>query len=290
VLAVTVAGESGTLPVDDAAQEVADSLAEQRGFLDERYQTIFADYLISDLTERLRGQIEIAHDLTRRMNEVLDGARSSQGVRVQLTWRASAALDEPTLAALELLRTPYAERTAEQNSRVRAMFTQRIESERDSGGGGYGDVLARALDYRSWHAFSVKVADTGPDGKARRRRLRQLSSGETRLVSYVTLFAAAAAFYDAVGVESEDGAAGPLRLVLLDEAFERLDDPTVARLLGLLVDLDMDWMITWPSGWGVSEKIPRMHIYDILRARTGGAVACVQTTWDGTATARTENP
>jgi hypothetical protein len=73
----------------------------------------------------------------------------------------------------------------------------------------------------------------------------------------------------------------PLRLVLLDEAFERLDDPTIARMLGLLVDLDMDWVITWPSGWGVSSKIPRMHIYDVLRPKNGRGVACTHTTWDG---------
>jgi hypothetical protein len=126
------------------------------------------------------------------------------------------------------------------------------------------------------------VADAGPDGKPRTRRMRQLSSGETRLVSYVTLFAAAAAFYGAIsGVSDGEDAAGPLRLVLLDEAFERLDDPTIARMLGLLVDLDMDWIITWPSGWGVSDRIPRMHIYDVLRPKSGRGVACTHTTWDG---------
>lgn len=290
MLTVAVADESGTRPVADAARQVAETLAVQRGFLDERYQSIFADYLISDLTEWLREQIEVADDLTRRMNELLDGARSSQGVRVRLNWLPSATLDERSRETLDLLRTPYAERTAEQNARLRAVFTERIESERDSGTGGYGEILARALDYRSWHAFSVKVIDTAPDGKQRQRKLRQLSSGETRLVSYVTLFAAAAAFYDAVGSGIEDATSLPLRLVLLDEAFERLDDPTVARLLGLLVDLDMDWVITWPSGWGVSEKIPKMHIYDILRATTGGGVACVQTTWDGAGVDSTELP
>ena len=40
-------------------------------------------------------------------------------------------------------------------------------------------------------------------------------------------------------------------------------------MLELLVELDMDWLITWPSGWGVSSKIPRMHIYDILRPKSG---------------------
>jgi uncharacterized protein YPO0396 len=169
---------------------------------------------------------------------------------------------------------------------LRRVFTERIEAERDSHTGGYAEILSRALDYRTWHQFTVTVGDTGPDGSPRERRLKQLSSGETRLISYVTLFAAAASFYDAVssGSESFD----PLRLVLLDEAFERLDDPTIARMLGLLVSLDMDWVITWPSGWGVSDQIPRMHIYDVLRPRNGRGVACTQTTWDGAALDRVD--
>ncbi|SHG90960.1 TIGR02680 family protein [Streptoalloteichus hindustanus] len=287
VLTVTVTGEEGPRPVAEAAHRVATRLAEQRGYLGERYQEIFATYLIRDLAERLRGQIAVAEDLCRRMNDVLERARSSQGVHVRLEWRPSAALDEGTRQALDLVRMPFAQRTSEQDDALRRVFTERIEAERDAHSAGYAEILARALDYRSWYSFTVRVRDTGPDGRPRDRRLRQLSSGETRLVSYVTLFAAAASFYDAVGASPagegapEGGLAGPLRLVLLDEAFERLDDPTIARLLGLLVDLDMDWIITWPSGWGVSPKIPRMHIYDVLRPKTGRGIACTHTTWDG---------
>ncbi|CCH28282.1 TIGR02680 family protein [Actinosynnema sp. NPDC047251] len=278
LLTVTVTGEDGARPVAVATRQVTTKLAEQRGFLDERYQNIFADYLIRDLAEWLRGQIAVAEDLCKRMNEVLGRARSSQGVHVKLAWKPSAALEEETRDALALVRLPYADRDPEQDALLRRVFTERIEAERDSHSGSYAEILSRALDYRTWHQFTVTVADTGPDGNPRERRLRQLSSGETRLISYVTLFAAAASFYDAVS-----GEFSPLRLVLLDEAFERLDDPTIARMLGLLVDLDMDWVITWPSGWGVSDKIPRMHIYDVLRPKNGRGVACTQTTWDGAA-------
>jgi hypothetical protein len=283
LLTVMVSGEEGARPVAAAARQVTTKLGEQRGLLDSQYQVIFADYLIRDLAEWLRGQIAVAEDLCKRMNGVLSRARSSQGVHVKLAWKHSAALDEATRDALTLVRLPYAERTPEQDATLRRVFTERIEEERDRHSGNYADVLSRALDYRTWHQFTVTVADTAPDGGPRERRLRQLSSGETRLISYVTLFAAAASFYDAVS-----GDFSPLRLVLLDEAFERLDDPTIARMLGLLVDLDMDWVITWPSGWGVSDKIPRMHIYDVLRPRNGRGVACTQTTWDGAALDRVD--
>ncbi|OLR90177.1 TIGR02680 family protein [Actinokineospora bangkokensis] len=284
ILTVVVSGEEGPAPVAVAARRVAERLAERRGFLSEQYQGIFALHLVRELAERLSAQISVAEDLTRRMNEVLDGARSSQGVHVQLEWQPAAWLDEPTQEALALLRLPFAERTEEQDTRLQQVFTERIEAERDTATGGFTEILARALDYRSWFAFTVRVRDSGPDGKPRSRRLRQLSSGETRLISYVTLFAAAAAFYGAISAGvAASSRVSPLRLVLLDEAFERLDDPTIARMLGLLVDLDMDWVITWPSGWGVSDRIPRMHIYDVLRPKSGHGVACTHTTWDGAA-------
>jgi uncharacterized protein (TIGR02680 family) len=290
ILTITVAGEQGPRPVAEAARQVSDQLAEQRGFLGERYQDIFAAFMLRNLAERLHGQITVAEDLTRRMNDTLDVARSSQGVHVQLEWRPSAALDETTLEALKLVRTPFAERTEDEDAMLRRAFTERIDAERDTHSGGYAEILTRALDYRSWYTFTVRVADAGPDGKPRTRRMRQLSSGETRLVSYVTLFAAAAAFYGAIsGVDGAVDEGGPLRLVLLDEAFERLDDPTIARMLGLLVDLDMDWIITWPSGWGVSGRIPRMHIYDVLRPKSGRGVACTHTTWDGADLTHIEN-
>ncbi|RZS44176.1 uncharacterized protein (TIGR02680 family) [Herbihabitans rhizosphaerae] len=280
LLTVTVSAEDGPAPVAVAGRRVAEALDERRGFLSEQYQGIFALHLVRELADRLAGQIAVAEDLCRRMNDVLDSARSSQGVHVQLEWRPGAWLDDSTVEALKLIRMPFSERNEKQDARLQQVFTELIEAERDSANSGYTEILARALDYRSWFAFTVRVRDHGPDGKPRSRRLRQLSSGETRLISYVTLFAAAAAFYGAI---SADGESSPLRLVLLDEAFERLDDPTIARMLSLLVDLDMDWVITWPSGWGVSEHIPRMHIYDVLRPKSGRGVACTHTTWDGAA-------
>jgi len=235
---------------------------------------------VANWVNRLRGQIEVAEDLCRRMNDTLDVARSSQGVHVQLDWQPAPDLDEDMRQALALVRTPFAKRAGDEDERLRVALTDRITAERDGHTGDYAEVLGRALDYRTWHRFTVRVRDVGPDGAPRTRRMRQLSSGETRLISYVTLFAAASAFYDAVSTAAQRP---PVRLVLLDEAFERLDEPTIARMLGLLVDLDMDWIITWPSGWGLSEKIPKMHIYDVLRPKGGTGIACTHAIWTGSA-------
>src|SRR5699024_3285900 len=105
----------------------------------ERYRSIFADYLIRDLADRLRQQIDTADRLCARMNEVLDGARSSQGVHVQLDWRPSTALDEDIRRAIDVVRTPLAERSSDEDAMLRRVFTKLIESERDSAAGGYAE-------------------------------------------------------------------------------------------------------------------------------------------------------
>jgi uncharacterized protein (TIGR02680 family) len=278
ILTVTVTGAQGPQPVAVAAREVAERLAAQRDLLSEEYQQIFDAFMLRDLADKLATQIEVADDLCRRMNDTLDVARSSQGVHVQLDWQPAPDLDDDMRQAMTLIRTPFAKRGEGQDESLRKALTDRITAERDGHSGDYAEVLARALDYRTWYRFTVRVKDLGPDGAPRTRRMRQLSSGETRLISYVTLFAAASAFYDAVSTAADQP---PVRLVLLDEAFERLDEPTIARMLGLLVDLDMDWIITWPSGWGLSEKIPRMHIYDVLRPKGGTGIACTHAIWTG---------
>ncbi|MGH3763316.1 TIGR02680 family protein [Actinophytocola sp.] len=280
ILTVTVTGAHGPRPVAVAAREVAERLATQRDLLSEEYQQIFDAFMLRDLADKLAAQLAVADDLCRRMNDTLDVARSSQGVHVQLDWQPAPDLDDDMRRAIALIRTPFAKRGPGEDERLRKALTDRITTERDGHSGDYAEVLGRALDYRSWYRFTVRVRDQDPDGRPRTRRMRQLSSGETRLISYVTLFAAASAFYDAVSTGAQRP---PVRLVLLDEAFERLDEPTIARMLGLLVDLDMDWIITWPSGWGLSEKIPRMHIYDVLRPKGGRGIACTHAVWTGSA-------
>ncbi|MDA2806934.1 SbcC/MukB-like Walker B domain-containing protein [Nocardiopsis suaedae] len=278
VLTVAVSDEAGTAPAASTARLTAARLAEAEADLTGGEERVFEEFLLGDVAEELHRQIRAAESLTRRMNTVLEGAHSSQGVRVELAWEPAPHLDPAERSAFALAKKSVAERSEEENDRLRRALMDRIRATRAEGrSSGYAEVLGAALDYREWFAYRVRIHDTGPDGNPRDRRVRQLSSGETRLVSYVTLFAASAAFYDALRSELD----GPLRLVLLDEAFERLDDPTIARLLELLVDLDMDWAITWPSGYGVSPRIDRMHIYDILKRKGAWGVACARTTWNG---------
>jgi hypothetical protein len=277
VLAVHILGVDGWRSAAAATTSVRERLREDQEALDERYSKIFEEYLLRDLSEHLRRQIDAATALCRRMNAILADAETSQGVRVQLAWEPAQTIDADTHEALNLARKTLAVRQPDEDERLRRALQDRIEAERERHHGHYADVLARALDYRTWYGFSVKVQDKDTEGKTRNRRFKNLSAGETRFVAYIVMIAAAAAFYDAL---TEPGA-DPLRVVLLDEAFERLDDPTITRLLELLADLDMDWIITWPGGSAFSDKIEKMHVYDVLRRKGSRSIALAHTTWDG---------
>jgi hypothetical protein len=68
---------------------------------------------------------------------------------------------------------------------------------------------------------------------------------------------------------------------LLDDAFVKVDEPTHGRLLRLLVDLDLDFIITSERMWGTFPTVPRLSIYECLREQSVRGVATVHFDWDG---------
>lgn len=101
-----------------------------------------------------------------------------------------------------------------------------------------------------------------------------LSQGEQRVLSYLALFAAASASFEAIGGEAP-------RLLLLDDAFAKVDEPTHGRLLELLVRLNLDFLITSERLWGCFATVPSLEIYEALREPTVPGVAFVHFHWDG---------
>ena len=180
------------------------------------------------------------------MNTSLRGIRTSNGIGVRLGWglrEEHAALGR----ILELVATSDAVRSEAQNTELTELLRQRVEEFHSADpSSGYAAHLAAALDYRQWH--EVKVTILGPEEGQQRRlsRRAKLSQGETRFVSYVTLFAAADGYLTSLG---DDGRA--LRLILLDDAFAKVDDGTVAELMGLLVSLDLDFVHDRPRPVGL---------------------------------------
>jgi hypothetical protein len=68
--------------------------------------------------------------------------------------------------------------------------------------------------------------------------------------------------------------------MLLDDAFAKVDEPTHGRLLALLVELDLDFVI---SSERVSGCVPgiSLEVYECLCDARVLGVSIVHTHWDG---------
>jgi uncharacterized protein YPO0396 len=167
-------------------------------------------------------------------------------------------------------------RTHDEDIQLRDALMEMIRTQREKDPAlGYLEHLREALDYRRWYRFAVQVVDDAKPGTKRALHSRLgLSQGEQRVVSYLALFAAAAAYYEGIG-------SGCPRLLLLDDAFAKVDEPTHGRLLQLLVDLNLDFLITSERMWGCFREVPSLEIYEALREPSVPGVALIHFRWDG---------
>jgi hypothetical protein len=275
LLLVEVAGAGDDHTLVGAARTLTTRLEQGRTALSERERDVFTRFVLGGVAEELRRRVNQAGQLIHAMNDSLRGIQTSNGIGVRLGW---GLRDEHAALArvLELVATSDSVRTGAQNDELTELLRRRVDASYSADpSSGYAAHLANALDYRAWH--EVRVTITGPDpGQQRRLSTRaKLSQGETRFVSYVTLFAAADGYLTSLG---DDGRA--LRLILLDDAFAKVDDGTVAELMGLLVTLDLDFVMTGHALWGCFPQVPRLDVYEVRRPEGSSAVT-THVHWDG---------
>jgi SbcC/RAD50-like, Walker B motif len=275
VLTVDVAGVGDEHTLAGAARTLAARVEIGRAALSERERQVFTRFVLGGVAEELRRRVNQADQLITAMNTSLREIRTSNGIGVRLGWRLRE--DYVGLGRiLELVATSDAVRSESQNAELTELLRQRVEQFYTTDpSSGYAAHLAAALDYRQWHEVTVSIL--GPEeGQVRRlSRRAKLSQGETRFVSYVTLFAAADGYLTSLG---DDGRA--LRLILLDDAFAKVDDGTVAELMGLLVSLDLDFVMTGHALWGCFPQVPRLGIYEVRRS-DGSSAVTTHVHWDG---------
>jgi hypothetical protein len=274
---LTVHDEDGAHDVTAYAARVAAAVARADETVAIAEEEAFERHLLGELAGHLSRQIDEAHGLIQTMNDVLKDVTTSAGLGVRLDWRLAPDAGADIEAVVPLLATPAEERTRVQTTRLRDALRRCIEAIRrlDPTATG-GAQLRAALDYRSWFTFTVYVTD----GAGQERRLGHrtaLSQGEQRVVAYLVLFAAAAAQFDALAVR----APWAPRLILLDDAFAKVDEPTHGRLLGLLVELDLDFVLTSERVWGCFASVPSLNIYECLRDPNVPGIATLHFTWDG---------
>ncbi len=266
----------GRRPLAQAAIEIDRQCEVGRAALTEREHQVFRKFVLGEVGEELRRRLSQAGRLISAMNASLKSIRTSHGIGVRLTWNLAEDASGDITRIKELVATAAAVRSPAQDTELTDLMSARVAAEAvKDPSAGYAVHLRGALDYRSWH--TVEVVITGPeDGRERRiSRRAKLSQGETRFVSYVTLFAAVDAYLSGL-----DNTAMSLRLILLDDAFAKVDEPTIAELLGLLVRLDVDFVMTGHALWACVPQVPALDIYEICR-EDGTPAATAHVRWDG---------
>ncbi|MFQ6146579.1 TIGR02680 family protein [Streptomyces seoulensis] len=271
--------DHGSHDVAVVGERIAVEAAEARGRLTERESDVFQRFLTGELGDHLSTQVITAANLVAALNDTLKTVRTSHGLGVELLWKLNDDAEADVRVAVELLRSPSSLRTREQTEQLRDVLQRRIEDARRADpSAGYTAHLRTALDYRSWFTFHTFVVEDAAPGRRRKLTGRTgLSQGEQRVLSYLVLFAAAAAHFSSLA----DSAPHAPRLILLDDAFAKVDEPTHGRLGRILVDLDLDFVLTSERLMGNWAEVPFLHIYECLRDPHVRGVATLHYTWNG---------
>jgi len=273
---VELSDATGRRSVADAADELARTVEEGRNALTERERSVFTEFVLGGVAEELRRRLDQADELIAAMNASLATIRTSHGIGVKLRWKVSESSDPAVVRIKELVSTAGAVRSADQTAELTELLKDRVNEafELDESAG-YATHLRDALDYRSWHTVEVIILGPKPGQERRISRKARLSQGETRFVSYVALFAAIDAYLSGL---PDTGRA--LRLLLLDDAFAKVDNRTIGELMGLLVRLDVDFAMTGHALWGDYPQVPALDCYEVRRVE-GSAAVTTHVRWDG---------
>jgi len=270
--------DSGDLPLVDLAARLTVSVARDRELLSERERRLFEEHVLGQLGDALRSVRVKADELVAAMNAQLHDVTTSQGIRVRLRWRLRDDIPREAGRAVSLPAQPMGALLADERTELREVLHRLIEVSRaEAPEESYAEHLAKALDYRQWHAFTVQYFRPEAGSWSDLQRKTALSQGEQKVLCYLPLFAAAAAHF-----ESLAGAApwAP-RFVLLDDAFPKIDVRTHPLLFGLLVDLDLDFIITSERLCSTHSTVPQLAIYEALRSPHERGIAQYQHRWDG---------
>jgi uncharacterized protein (TIGR02680 family) len=279
LLAVIGRDDGGEAAIVELARRVRASVDRDRGLLTEREKRQFEQHVLGELGDAIRRCRRDAAELVAAMNGLLGEVTTSQGIRVRLDWKLRDDVPAEARAAVDLLAQPVGALIPEEREQLRDVLHRLIEASRaERPELAYSEHLAAALDYRTWSAFTIRYARPEKPGHwDRLHRRSPLSQGEQKVLCYLPLFAAAAAHFTSLA-----GAAPHApRLVLLDDAFPKIDVRTHPLLFGLLVQLDLDFVMTSERLWGDHSTVPSLAIYEALRDPSQRGIAQYEYRWDG---------
>lgn len=282
-LSVEINGPQGRFPLAEAITVVGSRLRELTTLLSSEQEGALRNLLQGLVAREVAEKLHAARDLIARINRRLDEVRTTQGIGVSVRWKRRDGLDPDLATMVDLLSRPPDLRTAEQDHALRVALSARLDqARRDDPEAAYRDLIARVLDYRSWHEITLLLHRPGRSDERLSRRTA-LSEGEKKIVSYLPLFAAVAASCDSLAETASDAP----RFVLLDDAFAKVSEDNHPKLFGLLVELDLDFIVTSERLWATHRTVPELAITEVIRDAGMGVIVLEHSRWDGAA--RTES-
>lgn len=252
---------------------------ERNRLLDANEHDLFTEVLLGQVGDHLRRRRARAKALIEEMNRLLGLRRTASGHVMRLVWEPDPDKGEETreaLATLDLQASRFLPDEAREH--LIAFLGRQIAVAREAEGGvDWKSHLRIALDYRTWSRIRVQYKtgpqqrwtdiDAGMHGKG--------SGGEKAVMLQLPLFAAAAAHYAGAARTAP-------RPVYLDEAFAGIDVEMRSECMGLLVQLDLDFVMASHDEWGFYEEVPGVATYQLFRDPQTEGVLTTPIVWDGT--------
>ncbi|MHB1872661.1 MAG: TIGR02680 family protein [Steroidobacteraceae bacterium] len=264
-------------PLPAATQLVQTQLSTLSSLLSTKQHQALRNLLQGLVAREIAGKLHAAGELVERMNERLSAITTSHGIGVRLRWRRREDLDPALAETIDLLAKMPDLRTSEEDRSLSEALGRRIDdAHREDPGAPYRELIARVLDYRTWHAMTILLERPGRSPERLSRRTA-LSEGEKKLVSYLPLFAAVAASCDGLAALSPEAP----RFILLDDAFAKVSEDNHPKLFGLLVELDLDFIATSERLWGTHETVPELAITEVIRDADLATIVLEHSRWDG---------
>ena len=210
------------------------------------------------------------------MNEAIEARTTAAGAQVRLAWDLDEGTREDAREAVPLFLKAGQLLSERNRSALRAFLERRLAEAREADGERtLQDRLLDVLDYRAWHRFRVEHRTPGEAWARLTRKAHAAGSGGKKAVMlHLPLFAAAAAFYDSAY------RAAP-RVIALDEAFAGIDRPTRGKLMGLLAEFDLDFVMTSFEEWGFYAELDGLSTYHLAREPGIRGVYAEWFIWDG---------
>lgn len=260
-----------------------ESLREERtqrqADITDKEHALFEQTLAGDTRRHLADRIRQANGLVEDMNRRLERVRTASRVAVRLVWQVDPQQSAGTRAARDLLLKDPAQLSDANRQALYRFFRERVEEAQAANtAASWEEQLMQVLDYTKWHRFTVRLNREDGNGwqDLTKRMHGALSGGEKAIALHLPLFAAVSAHY-----QTDPGAP---RFILLDEVFVGVDTSNRGQVFDLLVDLDLDLVLTSDHEWCDYRELDGIAVHQLITGTDGdddNAVTTARFVWNG---------